>query len=47
LNENEKVFLALDKNFRINNKDWRKEEIMLNLEDILYSERRRRRTGER
>ena len=40
INEEEKRFLALGKNFKIENKDWKKEEILLDVKDILYNEKK-------
>ena len=34
------MFLALGKNFKIENKEWKKEEVLIDVEDILYNEKR-------
>ena len=40
MKEEERMFLALGKNFRIQNEDWKKEEILLDVEDIIHNERK-------
>ena len=40
MKEEERMFLALDKKFRIQNEDWKKEEILLDVEDIIHNERK-------
>ena len=39
IKEEERMFLAFGKNFRIQNEDWKKEEILLDVEDIIHNER--------
>ena len=45
--EEEKRFLALERNFKIENRDWKKEDILLDVEDILYSEKKDEEEGDR
>ena len=40
IKEEERMFLALGKNFRIENRKWKKEKILMDVEDIIYSERK-------
>lgn len=40
MKEEERIFLVLGKNFRIQNREWKKGEILLDEEDIIYSERK-------
>ena len=39
IKEEERMFLALGKKFRIENRKWKKEEVLMDAEDIIYSER--------
>ena len=40
MKEEERMFLGLGKNYRIQNEDWKKEEILLDVEDIIHNERK-------
>ena len=47
MNEQEKMSLALRKHFRIENKEWKKKEVLIDAEDILYNEKKEKEEEER